>query len=504
MKRIIQGRAIFLILTVFILIVVFVSGTPADSAASGDDLFAQGETEFNSSNFHTAMGLFSLAKENYAQEGDHDGFIRARDMAFLSTAAGMAFPYNQSEIEAEMAMAFPDVTEEQRNLWLSAPMTATIESEGEIWYFSDTIHNVKNHYPALLREENARNNHTPLYDELMPLITASWGDDTQRYGDPVTFTGSTSLDIPRSELPENGTLKVWMPVPVESGSQTNVSILSIMPEQYLKSSTGTDADIGLVYLEIPVDEIQDPSLSIKVRYRFDQHEQRFEIDPKNVQPYNTSSHEFQRYTGSSKNIAITPDIIEKARSIVVDETNPYLQAEMIYWDIVNTHPYSHAPHVWLDAIGMPESQYVHDTGIGDCASQSYYFAALCRSIGIPARATGGYQMIDGSAGTHIWAEFYLEGYGWIPVDVTAAEGGDTSFNATEDDLLRYKAYFFGNLDPYRFIIQKSLDLPVVPDAGDAVIPPFGWVQVPKLVCDTCTENPMALSYSYSNISVTRE
>ncbi|ABD42471.1 hypothetical protein Mhun_2776 [Methanospirillum hungatei JF-1] len=40
--------------------------------------------------------------------------------------------------------------------------------------------------------------------------------------------------------------------------------------------------------------------------------------------------------------------------------------------------------------------------------------------------------------------------------------------------------------------------------GDAVIPPFGWVQVPKLVCDTCTENPMALLYNYSNISVTRQ
>ena len=42
-----------------------------------------------------------------------------------------------------------------------------------------------------------------------------------------------------------------------------------------------------------------------------------------------------------------------------------------------------------------------------------YFAALCRSIGIPARAVGGYQMIQGFAGTHFWAEYYLEGYGWF-------------------------------------------------------------------------------------------
>jgi len=160
--------------------------------------------------------------------------------------------------------------------------------------------------------------------------------------------------------------------------------------------------------------------------------------------------------------------------------------------------------MWLDANGIPESRYVFETGIGDCATQSMYFAALCRSLGIPARATGGYQMIEGTPGTHIWAEFYLEGYGWIPVDVTAAEGGDASYTATAEDLNRYKSYYFGSLDPYRFIIQKSLDLPVIPDAGDAAISPTGWVQHPKLVCDTCPENPMILSFMHTNITVTRE
>jgi hypothetical protein len=409
--------------------------------AQGDVLFSQGENEFNSSNFQTAANLFALAKENYSAAGDHAAYIRARDMAFLSSGAGNTFPYNRSEIEAEMAQAFPNASAAQRDAWLDAPMTATLYSEGQVWYFSETIFNIKNHNPSLLREENARAHYTSGYDELMPLITAPWKNVTGTYGAPVAYTGSTELDIPRGELPANGTLKVWMPVPVEYGSQTNVTILSVSPAKYVKSSTGTGADIGLVYLEIPLEEITDPFLNVTARYSFVQHEQRFAIDPAKVLPYNTSS---------------------------------------------------------------PESQYVLDTGIGDCASQSLYFAALCRSLGIPARATGGYQMIAGPAGTHIWAEFYLEGYGWIPADVTVAEGGDTSYNATPDDLQRYRSYFFGSLDPYRFIIQKSLDLPVVPDPRDAVVPPFGWVQNPKIVCDTCPDNPMILSFTYSKITVTKE
>ena len=187
-----------------------------------------------------------------------------------------------------------------------------------------------------------------------------------------------------------------------------------------------------------------------------------------------------------------------------NETNPYLQAQKLYWNTITTHPYSHAPHFWLDAAGIPESQYVLETGIGDCGSQSMYFAALCRALGIPARATGGYQTIAGPAGTHFWAEFYLEGYGWIPADVTVAEGGDTSVNATPNELQRSRSYFFGSLDPYRYIIQNDADIPLTPDSGDAVVPPTGWVQQPKIACDTCTDNPMQLSYTYSKVTVTKE
>lgn len=503
-------KRVFLVSTIglFFIVAILTAGTSssavAEPATEGDLLYAQGVGEFNSSNFHAAADLFARAKEQYAAAGNQSAFNRARDMVFLSTGSGANFPFNRSEIEAEMALAFPNVSAAQRTEWLEAPMTATLESDGETWYFLDTIHNVKNHNPSILREENARAGHTPLYDELMPLITASWDDTAGTWGTPVSYVGTTSLDIPREELPVNGTLKVWLPVPIESGSQTNVTILTVEPADYVKSSTGIDADIGLVYLEIPLIEITDPVLSISAPYRFVQHEQRFVIDPEKVLPYNTSSPDYQEYTGSSKNIEVSPEIYEKALSIVGDETNPYLQAEKIYREIVTTHPYSHAPHMWLDANGIPESRYVFETGIGDCATQSMYFAALCRSLGIPARATGGYQMIEGTPGTHIWAEFYLEGYGWIPVDVTAAEGGDASYTATAEDLNRYKSYYFGSLDPYRFIIQKSLDLPVIPDAGDAAISPTGWVQHPKLVCDTCPENPMILSFMHTNITVTRE
>jgi len=64
-------------------------------------------------------------------------------------------------------------------------------------------------------------------------------------------------------------------------------------------------------------------------------------------------------------------------------------------------------------------------GEGACGSQSMLLAALCRSVGIPARVVWGCLYIPeygGGFGSHGWNEIYMgEDAGWIPLDVTINE-----------------------------------------------------------------------------------
>jgi transglutaminase-like putative cysteine protease len=71
-------------------------------------------------------------------------------------------------------------------------------------------------------------------------------------------------------------------------------------------------------------------------------------------------------------------------------------------------------------------------GKANCAPQSFLYAALLRTnpAPIPARVVCGQWMAHGKASTHHWVEFYLEGVGWIPADLTLSGDPLAGFGQT--------------------------------------------------------------------------
>ncbi len=106
---------------------------------------------------------------------------------------------------------------------------------------------------------------------------------------------------------------------------------------------------------------------------------------------------------------------------------------------------------------------------GKCADISSIFVALARAAGVPAREILGIRqgkkaVQDISKWQHCWAEFYLPGYGWVPVDPADVRKMMLKQNLEPEDTKtkEYRDYFWGGIDPYRIKLGEGRDVVLNP------------------------------------------
>ncbi|MDJ0836056.1 MAG: transglutaminase-like domain-containing protein [Acidobacteriota bacterium] len=139
------------------------------------------------------------------------------------------------------------------------------------------------------------------------------------------------------------------------------------------------------------------------------------------------------------------EISEKARTITAGARDS--------WDAAKKISRWVSENIGYDLPGG-SAKWTLATGKGECGSHALLFAALCRSVGIPARMVVGYMMTPesgGSFGQHGWNQVYMgEKAGWIPLDTTAREidyvdaghlalGSAPLFYPEELEILDYRA-----------------------------------------------------------------
>ncbi|NLV27906.1 MAG: transglutaminase domain-containing protein [Methanomicrobiales archaeon] len=485
-------------LSVITALLLIISCSISYADINGDELFKSGLDAFNNHNFEKSIDFFNQSIIVYDEEKNLEAARNAHHMKNRATWMLVEMVYNITQAREVLRSSYPNLSEEERERYLLPGESIQMISDGQVRFFIGIANNAAYHNISILKEISRSKGQSEGFDELYPVITAD-SRFNGPYGNPKTFQANNTLSIPREYLPDLGTLQVWLPLPIELESQKDISVNYLEPAEYVKSEPITNGDHGQVYFEIPLSEMNGPFLNVSAGYQFTVFERRHKVDPERISPYDKSTKFYPQYTRSQPNIKITPEISDLAKEIVGDEMNPYRMAEKIYWYILDTYPYSTVPHTYLAAAKIPESNFMYETGYGDCGTQSMFFCALCRSLGIPARSAGGYQLIPGLAGPHFWAEFYLPEYGWIPVDITIAGSADSAFDKPVEDLERYKAYFFGNMDPYRYTIQNDVDIPVSPDPENDII--FTMVhQAPVVVCKESWEDVELIGMGYRTIT----
>lgn len=122
--------------------------------------------------------------------------------------------------------------------------------------------------------------------------------------------------------------------------------------------------------------------------------------------------ELQEHLWSTRDInAKDPKIVNLARLVVGAETDSYRAAKrLLRWVHQNLR---------YRKVGYSDSVQILETREGCCVEYSRLFAALLRSIGIPARLCSGVMYADRVFGAHSWVEVYLGE--WIEMDPTAGQ-----------------------------------------------------------------------------------
>jgi len=188
--------------------------------------------------------------------------------------------------------------------------------------------------------------------------------------------------------------------------------------------------------------------SLSHTYWFDRYSIHTDINPSVVQSsYDNNRKLFSYYTSPGMYIPSDDEqIAAVAESLTGRTRNPYWKARAIYDYLINRLEYD-------PAFQYQELSEALDERRADARDYGLLFTAMARSAGIPARPVSGF-IVHGDKLTrkHVWAEFFIPGFGWIPVDPALADGAGIYDIQVEDPV----SFYFGNLENQHICFSRQV------------------------------------------------
>jgi len=310
-------------------------------------------------------------------------------------------------------------------------------------------------------------------------------------------SGAVSMGFDLTAQPAGQETDLWIPYPVSDENQTisNVRIEGNFKEAAVY--TDKKFQTPMLHASWPKD-----AASRKLSFTFDV--AREEVVRRDF-PATEAAWDPADYAVYLEPTALGPidgEVKKLADKITAGKTGVLAKARAVYdWMCENSYRNP-------DTRGCGEGDVcvlIKDPG-GKCGDLSSLYVALARAAGVPCREIFGIRQgkkdaEDITGWQHCWVEFFLPGYGWVPIDPADVRKMMLTQKLTLDDpkTKEYRDYYWGGLDPYRIRLSEGRDLTLAPPQTGAPVNylMYPFAQVGGKTLDWLDPKTFSYSISYS-------
>jgi transglutaminase-like putative cysteine protease len=255
--------------------------------------------------------------------------------------------------------------------------------------------------------------------------------------------------------PASAPLHVWIPLPDRDAYQSIIDLNIAAPVEYKVEQNAEYGNRFAVFVITPA-QASTP-FDIVLTFKATRYEHRVALVPgdsagpapseKSTDPAD-SSVMLAHWLQPDRLVPINGVIAELAQQNTAGATDTIEKARKIYEYVVATMRYDKTGEGW----GHGDAIWACTSKRGNCTDFHSLFIGMMRSSGIPARFEIGFPLPVGQAsadipGYHCWAEFYIPGIGWVPIDASEAWKHPEKHS-----------YFFGAHDVNRIQFTTGRDL----------------------------------------------